>query len=263
MDGHETTQFLDVDGTRLEVQWVGRTDADAPVLVFLHEGLGCVEMWKGFPAKVADRTGLPALVFSRRGYGRSDPCDLPRPVDFMHHEGLHVMPRLLDAAGIGRAVLVGHSDGGSIALVHAGGARDPRVRAVVTIAAHVFNEEVCVASIRAAREAYATTDLRARLARYHGDNVDCAFRGWNDVWLHPDFWHWNLEEFLPGITVPALVIQGSADEYGTERQVDTIVHGVAGPVVKCMVAGAGHSPHLVKPDATLDAIARFVAELKL
>ena len=197
-----------------------------------------------------------AQVFSRRGYGRSDPCDLPRPVDFMHHEGLHVMPRLLDAAGIGRAVLVGHSDGGSIALVHAGGARDPRVRAVVTIAAHVFNEEVCVASIRAAREAYATTDLRARLARYHGDNVDCAFRGWNDVWLHPDFWHWNLEEYLINIQVPLLVIQGEDDEYGTLAQVETIVrHTNAQPL---LLPECGHTPHRAQEEATLATMTQFV-----
>jgi pimeloyl-ACP methyl ester carboxylesterase len=251
---------IHVGGVRLEAAWFGAEHAAGADLVLLHEGLGCVELWRDVPERLAALTGRRVFAYSRRGYGTSDPCDLPRPVTFMHTEGLDVLPGVLDAAGIENCVLIGHSDGGSIALIHAGGVKDPRVEGVVTIAAHVFNEDVCVASIEAAKTAFETTDLREKLARYHGENVDCAFRGWNEVWLDPDFRAWNIEEFLPSIDVPVLAMQGTEDEYGSESQVDAIVAGVSGPARKRMIAGAKHSPHLQAKDETLGAIAEFLTE---
>lgn len=256
-----STEFLIVDGVRLECRWVRAGGGGRPVLVFLHEGLGCVSLWRDVPDRIAEASGCDAFVWSRAGYGRSDPCALPRPVRFMHDEGLHTLPRVLESAGIDRAILIGHSDGGSIALIHCGGTPAERIVGLVTLAAHVFNEDLCVRSIEDAREAYATTDLRDRLARHHGDNVDCAFRGWNDVWLHPDFRHWNLEEFLPGITVPALIIQGADDQYGTPSQVAAIARQIGGPAATWMVPGCGHSPHLDAREAVRDRIAGFVREL--
>jgi len=253
--------FVEAGGRLLEYRWIGEGAGDRPVLVFLHEGLGSVAMWRDFPDRVAEATGLPALVYSRAGYGRSDPAPLPRPVTYMHDEGLEVLPEVLQAAGIGQAVLVGHSDGGSIAIVHAGSGEAQRVRALVLMAAHVFNEEVCVESIRTAREAYEHGRLREALRRYHGEQVDDAFRGWNDVWLHPEFWHWNIEKYLPGIEVPVLAMQGREDPYGSERQVEAIVSQVAGPVRQVMLDDCGHSPHRDQPEATLAAIVEFVHEV--
>ena len=252
--------FLDVDGVTLETAWVGPKQANGADLVLLHEGLGCVALWRGVPERLAEMTGRRVLVYSRQGYGGSDPCALPRPLDFMNTEATDVLPRVLDAAGIERCVTVGHSDGGTIALLH-GASQDPRVEAVVTIAAHVFNEPLCIASIEDARRAFAETDLRDKLARYHGANVDCAFKGWNDVWLDPGFEHWTIEAALPAVTQPVLAVQGSEDEYGSESQVDAIVAGVAGRAEKKMIADARHSPHLQDPDETLAAIVGFIDSL--
>jgi pimeloyl-ACP methyl ester carboxylesterase len=167
---------------------------------------------------------------------------------------------VLDAAGIRSAILVGHSDGASISLIDAGGRRDPRVRGLVLMAPHVFNEDLSVRSIEAARDAYEQGTLRAQLARYHGENVDCAFRGWNRAWLDPGFREWNIEEFLPAIEIPVLLIQGENDEYGTSRQVEAIRDQVAGPVELTMLPDCGHSPHRDQPGATLEAIGRFSAD---
>ena len=256
--------FLDAGGHRLEYAWVGPAPEAAPTLVFLHEGLGCVSMWRDFPERASNATGLGALVYSRRGYGASDPIAEPRPVRYMHDEGLQVLPEVLAAAGVRDAILVGHSDGGSIALVYAGADRAdqpdaPRLRGVITMAAHVFNEDISVRSIRAAKEAYETTDLPQKLARHHGDNTEGAFRGWNDVWLHPDFLAWNIEEYLPGIRCPVLAIQGEQDEYGTLAQVEAILAGVSGPADKLILPECRHSPQRDQPEATLDAIAGFAA----
>lgn len=252
---------LEVDGRTLEVVRHTGADRDAPTLIFLHEGLGCIDLWKDFPQAVGRATGCPVLVYSRAGYGQSDPVPVPRPLTYMHHEGLTVLPDLLEAAGIDRTILVGHSDGASIALINAGGVRDPRVLGAVAMAPHVFNEAVCVASIREARTAYETTALRDRLARYHKD-VDCAFWGWNRAWLDPDFWHWNIEEFLPDIRIPLLLIQGREDEYGTAAQLDAIERQAGGTVESCWLSPCRHSPHKDKPEETLAAIATFVARVR-
>jgi pimeloyl-ACP methyl ester carboxylesterase len=226
--------------------------------VFLHEGLGCVAMWKDFPARVAAQAGMGALVYSRLGYGASDPCAVPRPLGYMHDEALGDLPRVLDHFGIERAILVGHSDGGSIALIYAGARpADPRLGGVVTLAAHVFCEELSVTSIRAAKRAYDEGDLRPRLARYHAGNVDVAFRGWNGAWLDPGFLAWNLEEYLPTVQAPLLVVQGEDDEYGTLAQVEAIARGAGSGAERLVLPACGHSPHKDQPDATADAIVRF------
>ncbi|MDF1556334.1 MAG: alpha/beta hydrolase [Deferrisomatales bacterium] len=250
--------FLSVGGRRLEVAWHGPGPDAAPTLVFLHEGLGCVGMWKEFPRRLAEATGCGALVYSRAGYGCSDPCDLPRPLHYMQDEGLHTLPQVLAAAGVRDCVLVGHSDGGSIALVYAGGTEAAPLRGVITEAAHVFCEDLSVRSIAAAREAYLRGSLREGLARYHGDNVDCAFWGWNDVWLDPGFRHWNLEEYLPGVRVPLLALQGKEDEYGTSAQVEAIAGQVGGSAEVVMLSDCGHAPHRDQPETTLAAMTRFV-----
>lgn len=249
---------LPVDGARLEYRWLAPARPGLPALVLLHEGLGCVALWKDFPDRLAAATGAGVFFYSRAGYGRSSPVDLPRPLTYMHDEGLRVLPRLLDEAGLREVVLLGHSDGGSIALVHAGAA-DPggRVKGLVTFAAHVLCEELSVRSIEEARRAYQEGDLRPKLQRLHGDNVDCAFWGWNRAWLDPGFRAWNLEEFLPGIRAPLLVVQGKDDPYGTEDQVRRIARGTGGRAEVLLLDACGHSPHRDQPEATLEAVARF------
>ena len=252
---------LVVDDVSLEVKWIGLAESQKPVLVFLHEGLGCVALWRDFPEKLCESLGLRGLAFSRQGYGASDPIPLPRPIDFMHHEGLTVLPKLFDAAGIDQAILIGHSDGGSISLINAGGVQDTRVKAVITLAAHVFNEDITVQRIAEAKTAYETENLRKRLAKYHGDNVDCAFWGWNGVWLNPDFRDWNIEEFLSGISIPALILQGEEDQYGTSAQVDAIERGIGAHAQTRLIPNCKHSPHLEQPDVTLMLIKGFVENL--
>ena len=252
---------LTVDGTRLECAWHGPAPDRAPTLVFLHEGLGCVELWREFPAQLAAATGCGALVYSRRGYGRSDPCELPRPLTYMHDEGLQVLPSLLAAAQVRECVLVGHSDGGSIALVYAGGTPAPLLRGVITEAAHVFCEDLSVRSIQAAREQFLEGPLREGLARYHGKNVDCAFWGWNDAWLDPGFRHWNLEEYLPTIRVPVLALQGEDDEYGTRAQAESIARQAGAGAEIRMFRDCRHAPHRDQPAETLAAMTRFIQGL--
>lgn len=251
------TGFLEAGGARLECRWIGPAPDEAPTLVFLHEGLGSAGLWRDVPDRLARQTGCGALVYSRAGYGRSDPAPLPRPVRFMHDEA-EVLAEVVERAGVREGVLVGHSDGASIALIHAGGGGFPGLRGLVLEAPHVFAEPEGLESIARMREAYGTTDLRAKLARHHGDNVDVAFRGWNDVWLHPDFRRWNVEDRLPGVRVPALVVQGTEDEYGTARQVEAVERGSGGPVETLWVPGCGHSPHRERPDLVLPAMADFV-----
>ena len=252
--------FVTVEGRRLEYELIAASEADAPTLILLHEGLGSLAQWRDSPSRLAQATGCATLVYSRLGYGRSDALTEVRRVDYMHVEALETLPALREALAIADPVLVGHSDGASIALVHAGARRWP-VRGLILEAPHVFVEDVTVASIAAAKQAYRTTDLRARLARYHRD-VDGAFRGWNDIWLDPEFRAWNIEDCLPAVTSPVLVIQGEDDEYGTKVQLDAIAARVAGPVETLLLKDCKHSPHRDQPDATLAAMARFVAAIQ-
>jgi pimeloyl-ACP methyl ester carboxylesterase len=238
--------------------WIGPAPDAAPTLVFLHEGLGCVALWHDIPERLVEMTGCGALVFSRLGYGASAPCALPRPIDFMHHEGCVVLPEVIRQCGIRDHILIGHSDGGSIALVNAGGRPVSGLAGVVTLAAHVFCEEISRRSIETARRRYLDDDLRARLAVYHGDNTDCAFWGWNDVWLHPDFVNWNIEGFLPAIRVPVLAIQGEDDPYGTMAQIESIQQGGGSRVDVLRIDDCGHAPHLDRGELVLPAIRDFV-----
>jgi pimeloyl-ACP methyl ester carboxylesterase len=246
-----------VRGRRLEVE---RIDGDArrPTLVFLHEGLGSVSLWKDFPASVAAATGCPAVVYSRYGYGQSDLLEAPFAVDYMHREALETLPDLLATLAIRRPVLVGHSDGASIALIHAGSRDD--LTGLVALAPHVFVEDISVRSIAEAKVAFETTDLPQKLARHHAD-VRRTFLGWNDIWLHPDFRRWNIEAFLPAIRCPVLAIQGADDEYGTMAQVEAIERRVGGRCEVVKLEACGHSPHRDQPELTLAAIERFVATL--
>jgi pimeloyl-ACP methyl ester carboxylesterase len=264
---------IEVSGRRLETRWIGSPGrSGVPTLVFLHEGLGSVALWKDFPDRVASTIGWPALVYSRFGYGRSDPAPLPRPVTFLEDEAIGVLPQLLEAAGITDAVLIGHSDGGSIALIHA--AEFPRsdaargrgrIRAVITEAPHVFVEEVTLVSIRRAGHAYQAGTLRRRLERYHAD-PDAAFWGFHDVWLDPRFATWRMDDRLATIDVPLLVIQGEDDPYGTMRQVEAIRAGAGAasrvetfaPPLPC-----GHAPHATRPDLVLEAMTGFLRALPL
>jgi pimeloyl-ACP methyl ester carboxylesterase len=230
----------------------------APALVFLHEGLGSVSMWRDFPQRVADASGCEAIVFSRHGYGRSTPITEPRTPRYMHDEALVALPALLDALGVDAPFLFGHSDGGSIALIHAGGAGRP-LAGIIVMAPHVLVEEVSVTSIEQAKVAYRNTDLKSRLGRYHAD-VDSTFRGWNDIWLHPEFRNWNIEEYLPTIACPVMAIQGEDDEYGTMDQIERIARG-APDVDLVKLADCRHSPHKDQPEAVIEAVAGFVARI--
>jgi pimeloyl-ACP methyl ester carboxylesterase len=246
---------LVVDGVRLEAAWWG--PRRGPTLVLLHEGLGSVSLWRDWPARLAAATGLGVFAYSRAGHGGSDPVALPRPLDYMEVEA-RGLPAVLDAAGIADAILVGHSDGASIAIAAAGGADRARVRGLVLLAPHVFVEDSGLAAIVDARIAYDHGHLRERLARHHGDNVDVAFRGWNDAWLAAGFRAFNLERYLPSIVVPTVVVQGDADPYGTLAQVDAIERGVPG-ARRVVLAGCGHAPQRDRPDETTAAVVELVA----
>ena len=245
-----------VDGRRLETLWIAATKPGAIPIVMLHEGLGSIAHWRDFPARVAERTGSGVLVYSRYGYGNSDRLGEKRPVDYMHREGGVVLPALLEQSGIEKAVLLGHSDGASIAIIFAG--KYPEAaRALILEAPHVFVEDVSVESIASAKTVYETTDLARKLARYHA-HPDETFWGWNNIWLDPRFRSWNIEEYLDAIRCPALVIQGEDDEYGTIRQLEAIRARVPQAEV-LMLPQCKHAPHRDQPEATLERVAKFMA----
>lgn len=249
--------FLIVQSQRLEyVRLQSKTaKPHTPAIVMLHEGLGSIAMWRDFPQQVADATGCEVLVYSRYGYGNSDPTEEDRDVNFMHSEALASLPDLLDQLHIRKPILFGHSDGGSIALIHAGGARRD-LTGVIAMAPHVKVEQRTVTSIAAAREAYLSGNLSEKLARYHA-NVDSTFRHWANIWLHPEFLHWNIEDYLPPIACPVLAIQGVDDEYGTMEQIDIIGRAVKDVELR-KLSQCGHSPHRDQPQAVLKAVADFV-----
>jgi pimeloyl-ACP methyl ester carboxylesterase len=253
---------LSLAGRRLEYRLIPGA-ADRPALVFLHEGLGSAGLWRDFPDRLAARLGRRALVYSRFGYGSSDGLEAPRRPDFMHVEALEVLPALLDQLGIGTPVLVGHSDGASIALIHAARAGLP-LAGLALMAPHVFVEPVCLDSIAKIRDAYCAADpdgLKARLAKYHA-NVDAAFLGWADIWLAPAFRAWSIEHLIGAITAPMLLIQGRDDEYGTVAQLDRIEARAKGPVSRLVMADCGHAPHRDCEAAVLEAITAFATGLR-
>jgi pimeloyl-ACP methyl ester carboxylesterase len=248
--------YVMIAGKRLEYGLHGAGD-QGPTLVFLHEGLGSLGLWRDVPQQIAESTGCAALVYSRAGYGNSDPADLPRPIRFMHDEALITLPELLRAMSIREAILIGHSDGGSIACIYAGSDPAVRVHALVLIAPHFFVEEKTIESIATAEAEYRNGDLKQRMQRHHLA-VDDTFLGWTRVWLDPQFRSWNIEEFLPRIRVPVLVLQDAEDRFGTLRHVETVQKEWAGPVETVILPDCGHRPHRTKPQETCEAIAGFV-----
>lgn len=249
--------FISAAGRTLEYQRI-EADPDKPVLVFLHQGLGSITQWRNFPREVSAATGCPAFIYARYGYGQSDVLAEPRGGDFMHHEALVVLPELLAALQIDRPILIGHSDGASISLIHAG-AGNP-VRGIVVEAPHVMIEQVNMRGIRAAALEFETTDFAQRLGRHHRDAAK-MFYGWHDAWLSPAFNDWNVEGLLSGIRCPVLAIQGEQDAYGTMAQLDSIASRVAGPCELLKLADCGHTPHAEQPEKTLASVTRFVRSL--
>ncbi len=253
--------FLDIDGAKLEYCMIGPRPQKAPTIVMLHEGLGAAALWGDFPEKLAERTGAGVFVYSRTGYGRSSPVPLPRPLDYQQREATEVLPKLLDAIGFRRGVLLGHSDGASIAAIYAGSIQDHRVRGLALLAPHFFVEEFSLKEIARAKERYAAGDLREKLARHHV-HVDVAFKGWNDAWLDPDFGRvFDIVEPLAYIRVPVLIVQGEDDPYGTVRQIEVAEEECYCPVEAVLLPGCGHAPHRDKPTETLDAVAAFVTRI--
>jgi pimeloyl-ACP methyl ester carboxylesterase len=247
---------LSIDGRRFEYRFVEHDALNDVDLVMLHEGLGSVSMWRDFPEQLARATGCRTLVYSRHGYGGSSPLDAPRRVDYMHEEARIWLPEILTRLGIRRPVLFGHSDGASIALIHAAGTTS-EIAGIIALAPHVKVEDLTVRSIGASKAAYLGTDLRRRLSRHHAD-VDSTFWGWNQIWLDPEFRNWNIEGLLASIRCPILAIQGRDDEFGTLEQIASIER--AAPQSRVLVLSAcRHSPHRDQPQAVLAAAKEFVS----
>jgi pimeloyl-ACP methyl ester carboxylesterase len=246
-----------VGDARVEVELV--EGERKTTLVFLHEGLGCAGTWKDFPQELCRATGCRGVVYSRLGYGASDPARLPRDAGFMHEEALSTLPKVLEACDVDEAIFVGHSDGASIAILYAGGV-GKGLRGLVLEAPHVFVEDVCVSSIARLREGFPGSEMEEKLGRRHRD-ARATFYGWTDVWLSEAFRGWNIEAYLGGVTVPTLVIQGEEDEYGTIAQVDAVCAQVKGASERLILPGVGHSPHRDKPDEVLEVMARFVRKI--
>lgn len=254
--------YFNINGQRLEYRLLLPDSAPAdPTLVLLHEGLGCVDLWRDFPDRLAEATGLRVLLYSRGGYGRSDPVTLPRSPDYMHYEAQQILPEVLDATELERFILVGHSDGGSIALIHAGTEHLAKLRrqvqGLILLAPHVFNEAMCITSIQQAGKLYRETNLRQRLAFYHKD-VDNAFWGWHDAWLTSAFKDWNIESFLVNIKAPVLLIQGEDDQYGSLAQVASIQRQVPAMVQRLILPHCGHAPHQDQSELVLNSMSNFI-----
>ncbi|TAK72679.1 MAG: alpha/beta hydrolase [Betaproteobacteria bacterium] len=254
MSASGPSAFVSAGGRSLEFRRIAAA-ADGPTLVFLHEGLGSISQWRDFPDRIVEATGLPAVIYARYGYGQSEVLQQPHGVDFMHREALESLPELLRALGIARPILIGHSDGASIALIYAGSGHP--LRGLVVMAPHVFVEDITIDSVVAAKRAFETTDLPRKLARHHRDPSK-MFYGWSDVWLAPESRGWNIESFLPAIKCPLLAIQGHEDEYGSMAQVDAIARQAGGPVKVLKLEHCGHSPQQDQPEIVAAAIAEIV-----
>ena len=251
---------IQINGKNLESVWHGPAPEDAPTLIFLHEGLGSVSMWRDFPQKLSLQTGCGALVYSRFGYGKSEKSEIPRSLDFMHQESLDVLPEIIAQCGIKNYILVGHSDGASIALIHAGSDSSEKLIGMVNEAPHVFCESITISSIQKLRESFYSGNLRERLKKHHKD-IDTTFNGWSDVWLNYEFTKWNIESYLERIKVPQLIIQGNDDEYGTSEQVEAIIRQSSESVEICFMNKCGHSPHREQESKTLHVMSEFVRNL--
>jgi pimeloyl-ACP methyl ester carboxylesterase len=254
------TGFLNLDPMRLEYRMIGPRPDAAPTIVMLHEGLGSVGLWGDFPDRIAAATGAGVFVYSRAGYGKSAPGKLPRTTRFMHEEACDVLPRVLDAIGFQRGFLLGHSDGGSIAAIYAGSVQDHRVRGLILIAPHFFTEDMGLAEIVRAREAFTSGNFRDKLSRWHAD-VDGAFRSWSEPWLDPQFRKWDITESLGYIRVPVLIVQGDADQYGTLKQIEAAQETCYCPVETAVLPGVRHVPQREAPELTLKIVVDFINRL--
>lgn len=261
MSGWVAKGTLTADGKALEYRCVGPAPDQAPTIVMLHEGLGSVALWRDFPDRVSEVTGMGVCVYSRAGYGQSDLADLPRPFDYMTREAIEVLPDVLNVIGFQRGLLMGHSDGATIAAIYAGSVEDFRVRGLILMAPHFFTEPMGLAAITEARKAYETGDLKSRMTKYHRD-PDNTFYGWNDSWLDPAFEHWNVADVIDYLRIPTLAIQGAQDQYGTCAQIREIEERSYAPVDTLILESCHHSPHLDQPDAVLGAVAEFSARLE-
>lgn len=251
---------LRIGDADLEYRFIGPAPDTAPTLVLLHEGLGSTKLWGDFPDRLQTATGCGVFVYSRAGYGASSPVKLPRPLDYMEREARELLPSVLDAIGFQRGVLVGHSDGASIAALYAGGVQDHRIRGVALIAPHFITEDMGLAAIARTRAEYDNGNLKAKLARWHRD-VDNTFMGWSDAWLDPDFRHWDISECLAYIRVPVAILQGADDQYGTMRQIEIAQQECCCPVDVTIIPGAAHSPHREAAEVTLATIDAFVKDI--
>ena len=252
--------FLDLAPLRLEYRMIGPRPDAAPTIVMLHEGLGSVGLWGSFPDDIASATGAGVFVYSRAGYGKSGAGELPRSTSFLNEEACEVLPRVLDAIGYRRGLLLGHSDGASIATIYAGSVQDHRVRGLVLIAPHFFTEDMGLAEIRRARKSFVAGGLREKLKRWH-DDVDSAFRSWNEPWLDPAFQKWDITEALGFIRVPILIVQGENDQYGTHKQIEAALRECYCPVETAVLPGVRHVPYREAPEPTLKAVADFINRL--
>ena len=255
-----TDSIFDIDDKRLKYRCIEPDDSTSSTdaLVMLHEGLGSIELWKGFPEDLAKATGCRVFVYSRYGYGGSTPLSEKRSVEYMHHEALNVLPKFLKYIGVVRPILIGHSDGASIALIHNGGGHD--VNGLVVMAPHVFVEELSLQSIEQARVAFEKTELPKKLGRYH-DNAASAFWGWNDIWLSPEFKKWNIETYVANVNCESLLIQSDNDPYGTLAQIEIIEKLSPAPTQRVILRDCGHSPHVDHASTTLEKIVHFVEDI--
>jgi len=251
---------LKSNGKSLEYSCFGPSPDQATTILLLHEGLGCVALWRDFPAKLAKASGFGVMAYSRAGYGQSDPADLPRPLDYMTREAVDSLPQLIAAAGLQQIILLGHSDGASIAAIYGGSVEDHRVRGLILMAPHFFTEDMGLASIAEAKVAYENTDLSTRMSKYH-NNPDNAFYGWNDSWLHADFKNWNITDVIDYIRVPVLAIQGREDQYGTTAQIEALKAQLYAPLETVLLENCQHTPFLEQPDLTLRSITKFCTRL--
>lgn len=247
-----------IAGKRVEFRSIGNFDSQNPVLIFLHEGLGCAALWHNFPDRLCKLTNSAGLIYTRLGYGGSDACELPRPLDYMEREASEFLPAILEHFSIKEFILVGHSDGASISLIYAGLPFVTKPAAIIVMAPHVFCEDISVEGIEAAKQAYEKQNLKEKLEKFHGINTECAFRGWNDAWLDPEFRNWNIENFLPGIKAPLLAVQGLEDPYGSIAQIDAIEAGFSGPIDKLILENCGHNPWWDQRAKVLSHVNRFL-----
>lgn len=250
--------FLTLDNRQIEYRFTPSANPALPTLIFLHEGLGCVALWRDFPDQLAAATGCGVLIYSRLGYGQSDPCELPRPVNYHHIEAAQTLPNIIATLGIGDHILIGHSDGGTIALIYAGSSPPSTLRGVITEAAHVTNEAGPRLQVHKMARAYRLGYMRKKMHPYHRD-VDVAFWGWHDIWTSEAFLDWTIEAILPAINVPLLVIQGLNDNFSTLAQVEKIIAGVGTHLTESLlISDCRHAPHHEQPTTVLAKMTEFI-----